>query len=468
MAFSLGAFAGGISDGYNEGVKRENTQADRDQQDQIDSAYGNTLASVFGAQAPAPPQPSLFQRISTGAQNLFGGPQDQPAPQPLPANAPPSPMPNMAAAQADPRSYQPSVPSAGGALPGAPPLPNTQATPSQPAPTPNLPAQLPQPGSLNLQQIVQRVTAVNPGAPASVIAGAVDRFRPFMNDQSKAQWQQLQMDMRQQQLDLRQQSIDNQDRQRTTALGQGAQKIEDNRNYRDRRLGQMDTQEQGRNQRAADAEEGRNNRTTLVESGRDSRFQQQQARLENSLQTRVQQAEARLQQAKSVSDRAAAIREWEGATKEYRDGMRMQMESARTPLIGQQKADMDSRIKQVVQGSMARLNDIKRRMAGGSPTGTPGSPYGGLGSPPPASYPDRDADQGEIERSAPVQNGRAQQGKVTNRAPTASAAPPASAQQADAGAPPAQAFEGLAPGQARKFSNGQVWTLKDGQPVRVQ
>ena len=44
-------------------------------------------------------------------------------------------------------------------------------------------------------------------------------------------------------------------------------------------------------------------------------------------------------------------------------------------------------------------------------------------------------------------------------------APVAQPQEA---APPPEAFAGLEEGKQRRFRNGQVWTIKGGQPVRVQ
>lgn len=496
---AFGAFGSGAVDAYNTQRTANDKQDDRAQEQEIANAYGNTLGSLFGGGAQQPQQkaPSLFQQIGTGFSNFMGGGQDPGAPPPNPNVATPG-MPQQALGstpvQADQGAFQqqgaPVPPGMGPqgapqpqgqgpmpppvqAAPNAAPLPGEQPRIAQTQPQGNVPQlqALPQPNSLSWQQIVQHVQKVNPGASPAVIAGVADRFRPFMTDQSKTQWQQMQMEMKGQMLDLRQQGLDQQDRLRTRALDQTGQKIEDNKDYRGQRLGQIDQQEQGRNNRANQAEEGRNARSDTLETGRNTRFDATQQRLASTLNTRVQQATARLEQAKGISDRAAAIREYEQAYKEYRDGANQQLNVGRSMLFGKEKEEAQARIRDTMTQGMTKLDDIKRRISGGgNPQGSPGSPYGGLGSPPPASYPDRDADQGQIERSGAVQGGRAAAGKTTNRAPTASAAPPVSAAQpaqAPAQAPPPQVLQSLKEGVIATFGNGQKWTLRNGQPVQV-
>ena len=484
---AFGAFGSGAIDGYNAQTTANNKQDDRTQEQEIANAYGNTLASVFGGQVQQPQAaPSLFEKIGTGFNNIFGGgDQGGQPPQPLPAQTPglinPAAMQQPQGPTTSMFQQQAPLPPSQGAQP-QPGMPQGQLPPAEQArapaqpQAPAMPVKLPEPNSLTWQQIVQRVQASNPNASPAVIAGVADRFRPFMTDQAKMQWQQMQLEMKGAQLDLRQQGLDQQGALRTRALDQADTKIQDNKGYRDARLGQMDKQEEGRNARAGQAEEGRNSRFDTGEAGKNDRFTQNQARLENALQTRVAQAQARLDQAKTISDRANAVREYEQAYKEYRDAASAQLNVGRSMLMGKEKEAAQQRIQSNIQSGMQKLDDLKRRLAGGgNPQGTPGSPYGGLGAPAPASYPDRDADQGQIERSGPVQQGRRDvQGKTSNRAPTASAAPPpsaaptASAQPPAEAAPPPQAFEGLAPGQGRKFSNGQIWKLENGQPVRVQ
>ena len=48
------------------------------------------------------------------------------------------------------------------------------------------------------------------------------------------------------------------------------------------------------------------------------------------------------------------------------------------------------------------------------------------------------------------------------------AAPPAAGKPAATAAPPPEALAGMKEGSQRSFKNGQVWTIRNGQPARLQ
>jgi hypothetical protein len=164
-------------------------------------AYGRTLASL--AQVPGT---TTMQQ--PGAP--FGGPQGAMAMPPGQASQPMQhgggPMPLVNSQQQFRPMPQPGMQAGGQGMPtmapGGPQLP--QMPPGQ------LQGGAPQ---LNWQSIAQQVAKANPGAKPEVIAAAVDKFLPLMNQQSQQEWKMMSLALASQRTDQGQQRIDQRDEQ---------------------------------------------------------------------------------------------------------------------------------------------------------------------------------------------------------------------------------------------------------------
>ena len=77
---------------------------------------------------------------------------------------------------------------------------------------------------LNWQVVLQKVQQANPGAPPAVLAAAVDRFTPLMNQQSQQQWKEIGLQMREASLGMQEQRLkDNEARSGQGPGGGGAE-----------------------------------------------------------------------------------------------------------------------------------------------------------------------------------------------------------------------------------------------------
>ena len=236
-----GVFGGNPAGSYQDSRKKQQGLDQGDVDAQAQAAAGNAYMGMFGqqqtpgappgqAQPGMPPQQhgigGLLQGLLQKLQGAGGGPQPpsmQPSPQqpmmPPPGPGGPQPM--------SPGGGQPGMPQA--AVPGARPMMPPQGGPPQgglvgspqgpgmgqqqppaTAPMPGQPqggmqpqgGQSPQ-GQLTWQTVVQKVVQSNPGVKdPRVIAAAVDKFLPLMNQQTQQQWKEMSLMLRQQQVDL--------------------------------------------------------------------------------------------------------------------------------------------------------------------------------------------------------------------------------------------------------------------------
>ena len=202
----LGGLAGLSSaySGYNEGVGEEATARAKkyaiDMQQAGDAAFGRTL-----------------MMLNQGQQ----GGQQMPGQQPMgppPGGAPPMPPPGQPPGQ--PPAPPPQMPMQQGQPPmgpqGRPPMP-MQPGGGQPPPMPQQPMggapggpppmQGGQPGgqpgmqqrpALDWRVVFQKVRDANPQAPPQVLAAAVDKFIPLMNQQSQMEWREKSLMLREQ------------------------------------------------------------------------------------------------------------------------------------------------------------------------------------------------------------------------------------------------------------------------------
>lgn len=168
-------------------------------------AYGRTLASM--AQVPG----------TTTMQHPgmpFGGPQGAMA-MPPGQQSPPmqhgGPMPLVNPQQQFRPMPQPGMqPGGQGMPPGAPPMPGMPPMAPGGGQPPQQPPGQPQGGAsqMNWQSIAQQVAKANPNANPEVIAAAVDKFLPLMNQQSQQEWKMMSMALAAQRVDQGQQRTD--------------------------------------------------------------------------------------------------------------------------------------------------------------------------------------------------------------------------------------------------------------------
>lgn len=191
----------GIPQGYQAQAINALKMKQLQRGENADQDFGNALSTIFAPQSvPPAPQPVAMPGAAPMPQMGPGAPGAPPAPPPGTQSLP----------------MKPPVPGGGG-MPMPPPGQNMAPPQGQPLPQPQQPQQLPQ--QLTWQGIVQAVKQKNPKIDGTTLAEVVNRFTPLMASQSKAEWQQIQMQMKQQQLesknaqnqsanDLKQQQLD--------------------------------------------------------------------------------------------------------------------------------------------------------------------------------------------------------------------------------------------------------------------
>lgn len=165
------AYPGYLQGEQNEGRARlSKLQADQAQIDMLgQQAFGRTLAQLSGAQ---------------------GAPGAQPAPVTPPPGQPSMPMQRPPQAGMPPMQPPQGMPPQG----GMPPMAPQGGMPQQGGAPPLMPqggGGMPPQGQLDWRSIAQRVSQANPGAPPEVIASAVTRFLPLMNQQAQQEWKTI-------------------------------------------------------------------------------------------------------------------------------------------------------------------------------------------------------------------------------------------------------------------------------------
>lgn len=178
-------------------------------------AQGAQMAQ--GPQAPSPGQPSVPMRPPMPMQgNMPQGGQS-------PAGS--SPM----APQGMPQQGQPQMPPQGPQGGGQPPMQGGGMPGGQ--------------GQLDWRVIMGKVAQANPNAPPAVIASAVTKFLPLMNQQAQMEWKNVQMAMMAQRTQQGQERVEQGDRrldQGDTRLGQGQEKVDVSKAGEERRTTQGD------------------------------------------------------------------------------------------------------------------------------------------------------------------------------------------------------------------------------------
>ena len=190
---------------------------------------------------------------------------------------------------------------------------------------------------------------------------------------------------------------------------------------------------------AREQERGRNDRSATAEKGRQDRFDTREARLAASTAVRQDQGYQRLQlQAQALADRAQAtgdkklLGEWR-ATVDAMHKRAQEIINANNANIQLSKTDKAALLAEQRQGYEEALNAMRQRMGSSTPTGGTAAP----GAPAAPKV------EGRVPQNAPL---------VTGGAPVVDAPPLAM----------------LKPNTITTFANGQKWTLKNGQPAKVQ
>lgn len=249
---------GAAASAYQDTRKKQQGLDQGDVDAQAQAAAGNAYMGMFGQQQTpgampgqpqqggAPGQPAaqppqqhglggLLQGLLQKLQGAGGGQQPpgmQPSPSaPMPAQQPMMPPPGPGG----PPGGMPQAPMQSAAVPGARPMqmsgapapqpqqgsvgspgpgmavmpPSSASMPGQPQGAPGAPQG--QPGAITWQSVVQSVVKANPGVKdPRVIAAAVDKFLPLMNQQTQQQWKEMSLMLRQQQVNLGEQRLQQQ------------------------------------------------------------------------------------------------------------------------------------------------------------------------------------------------------------------------------------------------------------------
>ena len=224
MGFSLGSFAGGLSQGYQSEQQIAMQKALQQQQLAGQTAAGNALGGTM-----AQPQPNVLQQIM---QKLGAGTQPQ-----QPAQMPGATPDASGGAPASPMGGS-AMPTVGVALPpqqqgGAPQQP--QQPPQQPQ-APQQPSQGSAMGNLTLDNVVQRIKQFNPNIKPAELMAAVGQVLPIMNAQAQAQYKAILTQLAPAKLDLARESLGERTRHDKASEAAGQERI----GQGDRRLDQGD------------------------------------------------------------------------------------------------------------------------------------------------------------------------------------------------------------------------------------
>lgn len=219
------------------------------------AAFGNTL--------------KMFQQQVPGAQPMGGQMPAAGAPQ----QGPQPPMPGQA-------SMPRQDPLGGPAIGMQPPMP---APPQQPQ---GMPQGSPQgggqmQGQLDWRVIMGKVAQANPGAPPQVLAAAVTKFLPLMNQQAQMEWKQMQLWLMAQRTEQGQQRLD-------TQREQGSERMDIQRGAEERRTeqGQQRLEQGGKRIDLAQERERRIAASNVVRQ--DQGYQRLEMQKEETLRRREQ------------------------------------------------------------------------------------------------------------------------------------------------------------------------------------
>jgi hypothetical protein len=222
MADLMGAYTGAAGNMYDLLIKQQG-----------DAAFGRTLQALNQNQQ-LPPQGGMPPPQGIGGlSSMPQPPQGQPGmggPPGMGQGQPPGAPPQMPPQRPPVPQGMPPGPQPGGGQPG---MPQPPMPPQQPPmggggiPPQGMPQQQPGmggqqqggPPQLNWQVVLQKVQQANPGAPPAVLAAAVDRFAPLMNQQSQQQWKEIGLQMREASLGMQEQRL--KDTEARTGQGPG-------------------------------------------------------------------------------------------------------------------------------------------------------------------------------------------------------------------------------------------------------
>lgn len=255
---------GGFQRSFAQGRQAQQQIETGDVDAAAQTAAGNALVGMFGSQSTPgqmpggqpgmPPQGQPGMPPGGGMPPRPGPPQGPPGAPPMGQAGPAPQQGNMLATLLQrlrggagggppPAQAMPPGPPQQGAVPGAQPMqPPPGGQPPMGGPPGGQQGQggLPSGGQgpqLGWQQIVQGVIKSNPGVKdPRVIAAAVDRFLPLMNQQTQQQWKEVSMQLRQSQMDLQEQRIRMQEDQGQQKIDQAGKRIDQG----DKRLDQGD------------------------------------------------------------------------------------------------------------------------------------------------------------------------------------------------------------------------------------
>lgn len=360
-----------------------------------DAAFGNTL-KMMQAQIPgAQPMP--------GAQ---GPPMQGGQPPPQMAQGPQAPEPGLPSVRMrPPQPMQPPMPQGQPQPQGGAPMQPQGQPQGQPGPQGGGPGMQGGQGQLDWRVIMGKVAQANPNAPPQVLAAAVNKFLPLMNQQAQMEWKNVSLALAAQRANTGQESAD-------TRRNQGNQRIDIQKGAEERRTEQGDRRlDQGdtRNDMAADREKRLAAASTVRQDQGYQRLDMQRQDLERKvIQGNDRQA---LSQWRAVLD--AQHKRAQEIIQSSNFGNTMDAKDKKNLL-----ADQD-------QAYRAAIEEMRNK------TG----------------------------RSTPEGNKPAASGKTNDRAPEGNPASPVVL--------PPEAKSQLQEGHVTTFNNGQKWTLKNGQPEQV-
>jgi hypothetical protein len=321
-----GFIAGNPIQAYQQTVGRDQQLAQGNVDAQAQAAAGRAYMGMFGQQqtpGQMPPQQQaggLLQSLLSRLQG--GGAQPQrpmmPPPGPGAGQGPGGPAPGMP---------QPS------AVPGARPMPQ-QGAPGMPPAGPPAGGQPQGQGSLDWRTIVQGVVRANPQVrDPRVIAAAVDRFLPLMNQQAQQEWRMAALQMRGQIADTQAATREDVVRQQQEGAGQ-----------------RVAAQQEGAGQRVAAQQEGATGRTNLQQEGASER--QDKALKERS--DELDRREAELDKRTAELEKGRNTRA--GATIASRENIAEKAEEGKTARTGATITSREKIAKEGEEGKDYRAN----------------------------------------------------------------------------------------------------------------
>jgi len=184
-----------------------------------DVAFGRTLQALS---QQSPTMPGMQPQGMPQQPGMGGMPPQQQGQQPMPGGGspPPPPTPPPAPQGGPGPSQQPASPQS--------PVGQGQAGMGQQPPQqpPMQPTGYGRQGQLDWRAVIQKVQQANPQAPPQVLAAAVNRFLPLMNQQSQMEWKQIELQLREQGLQNQQNLGQQRIEQGQERVDQGSQRLQ--------------------------------------------------------------------------------------------------------------------------------------------------------------------------------------------------------------------------------------------------